>query len=72
MERASNSMSLRHLQQVSDGTLNYFCQLIKNARHSHSAKVKVAKVLFKIFDDSVSYIDFKLWLNSKFGLKDRG
>ena len=62
-------MSSCHLQKVNDGTLNYFCQLIKNVRHTHSAKV--AKVLLKIFDDSMSYIDFQLWLISKFGLKDR-
>ena len=59
------------MHEFTEASLKYFCQLIKNARHSLVSKVEGAKILERIFSEKLHDIDFQLWLVEKFWLKDR-
>lgn len=56
---------------LTEATMNYFCQLIRNVFHSFSFKVDGVKILERIFGDILCDIDFQRWLVERFWLKDR-
>lgn len=55
---------------LTEATMNYFCQLIRNVRHSFSFNVDGVNILERIFGDILCDIDFQRWLVERFWLKD--
>ena len=70
IERAREENSLQ-MNKFSEATLNYFRQLIRNARSSHLAKLEGAKLLKKIFGDQIECVEFQVWLADNLRLKNR-
>ena len=64
--KESLESSSSHMNEFTEATLRYLCQLIKNARRSFASKI-----LERIFGERLYDIDLQLWLVENFCLKDR-
>ena len=59
------------LDKFTSSTLNYFRNLLKDARSSLKANMDGAVLLHRIFKDNLYDVDFQMWLVENLNLKDR-
>ena len=58
------------MNTFTEATLDYFKNIVKNARQGHHAKVEAAQLFTKVFGDHLWNYEFQLWLVNMFNLRD--